>query len=662
MTSLSGPVGLGGRTAPSRVVFGPHETNLGTGRGLSGRHVAYYAARAVGGCGVIVTETASVHPSDWPYERAPLAAACGPGWEAVVAACRPHGTLVFAGLGHAGGQGSSAFNQMALWAPSAVADVASREMPMTMGDAEIDALVEGFAHAARTAVGAGTDGVEVDAGPLSLLRQFHSGLTNHRGDRFGEDRLALTHRVLDAVRHAVGPDRIVALRLSCDELAPWAGITPEHAAAQVDALADRIDLLVVVRGGPYSSTAYRPDAHTPAGMNLELCASMRRAATGRVPVVLQGSVTDPGMAETALADGVADLVEMTRAQIADPDLVAKVRTGRAAEVRPCIRCNQACRVRDNRNPLVSCVGEPRSGHETVDIDPSAASSPGPDDAGDALVVGAGVAGLECGRVLALHGHRVRILERGDRAGGALRAAAVGPGRRHLGELCDWLEAECDRLGVTIETGVQATAADLDAARAGGSAVVLATGATAAPCDVATDGSVPVVDASAALDAGVDALPAGPVVVRDTIGGPIAVGVAEWLADAGRTVSFVTADQIAGTLLSLTGDLADANTRLQRAGVTRELRAVLRRVEGGRVHLEDPWTGAKRSVAAAVVVDCGHRLPAEDLYLERPGTLRAGDCVAPRSILEAVLEGRRRALEICGIRAAGRMAVTTGAAP
>ena len=97
-------------------------------------------------------------------------------------------------------------------------------------------------------------------------------------------------------------------------------------------------------------------------------------------------------------------------------------------------------------------------------------------------------------------------------------------------------------------------------------------------------------------------------------------------------------------------------------MTRELRAVVARIEGGQVHLEDPWTGAARTVAAAVVVDCGHRLPAEDLYTERPGTLRAGDCVAPRSVLEAVLEGRRRALEICGIRAVGRIPVTTGATP
>ena len=328
---LTGPVDLGRRVAPSRVVFGPHETNLGTGRALGDRHVAYYAARATGGAGVIVTETASVHPSDWPYERAPLASACGPGWRAVVGACHPQGTLVLAGLGHAGGQGSSAYSQSVLWAPSPVADVASREMPMAMGRQEMAALVDGFATAARTAASAGVDGVEVDAGPLSLLRQFHSGITNLRDDPYGEDRLRLTREVLDAVRHAVGPDLLIGLRLSCDELAPWAGVTPEHAAGHVEELAPLVDLLVVVRGGPYSSTAYRPDAHTPGGFNLDLCAAMRRAAAGHVPVVLQGSVVDAGMASRALEDGTADLVEMTRAQIAEP---RSGRTGPGAAVGP----------------------------------------------------------------------------------------------------------------------------------------------------------------------------------------------------------------------------------------------------------------------------------------------------------------------------------------
>ena len=655
MARLVDPIVVAGRTAPSRVVFGPHETNLARGRSISDRHTAYYRERAAGGAGIVVTETASVHPSDWPYERAPLAASCQPGWTDVAEACGPYSALVVAGLGHSGGQGSSAYSQSVMWAPSRVADVVNREMPVEMEQSDIDTLVDSFAGAAHLAVGAGLDGVEIDAGYTSLLRQFHSALTNQRSDRYGVDRLALTTDVLAAVRRVVGPDRLVMLRLCCDELAPWAGITPDHAAEQVDLLADLVDLVVVVRGGPYSASAYRPDAHTPAVFNLELCRSMRRAAQGRAAVVLQGSVTDPAAAQSALDSGACDLVEMTRAQIAEPRLVGLVRAGDAARARPCILCNQACRVRDNRNPIVSCIGEPRSGHETVEP-----ATEGIDDrTRQVLVIGAGVAGLECARVLSARGHRVRVLERSERAGGVLRTAAKGPGRGHLVELAEWLISECRRQGVTLETGVEATTADLDAARADNVDVVLATGSRPAPFAPPTDGSCPVVDAVAVLEDGIDLMAPGPVVVYDTVGGPIAVGMAEWLAECGRDVTLVTADQVAGTLLSLTGDLADANTRLQRAGVRRELRAVLRRIEAGRAVLEDVWTGKARTIECGVLIDCGHRLPEEALYDARPGTPRAGDCVAPRGVLDAVLEGRRRALDIAA--GAGRSPVTVGLA-
>jgi mycofactocin system FadH/OYE family oxidoreductase 1 len=639
MADRSGGVGLldavrlAGRTAPSRVIFGPHETNLGEGRALSARHVAYYGRRAAAGAGVIITEIASVLDGDWPYERAPLAAACPDGWRQIAAACRPSGTVLLAGLGHTGLQGSSAYSQRELWGPSGFTDVVSRETPMVMGQCEIDAVVAGFAAAAALAAAAGADGVEIDAGPGALLRQFHSGLTNQRADAYGDDRLALTRAVLAAVRGAIGAQRVLALRLSCDELAPWAGVTPHLAAGQAAALAPQLDLLTVVRGGPYSGSAYRPDAHTPPQFNQDLAAAIRAAVGGTVPVVLQGSVVDAEAARAALAAGAADLVEMTRAQIADGELVAKLRAGQAQRIRPCLLCNQKCRVRDSRNPVVTCVGDPRSGHESADPPEPRETGPRPPAV---LVVGGGPAGLEAARVAAAAGHPVRLAERGARLGGVLRAAAVGASRQRMARLADWLEAECRRLGVTLETGSTVTAADLDAARASGTEVILATGSRPVPRrDRGT-----AVDALAALSG--PGLPDGPAVVDDPVGGPVGVAVAEWLAAAGRPVSIVSPDPVIGTLLSLSGDLADANVRLQRAGVTREPRSLLRAAGGGTALLEDAWTGEQRRVRCAVLVDCGHRLPEDELGRLRPGTVRAGDCVAPRSVHEAVLEGRRAA--------------------
>jgi mycofactocin system FadH/OYE family oxidoreductase 1 len=624
---ITEPVELAGRTAPSRVLFGPHETNLARGRVFSDRHVAYYARRAAGGAGIIVTETASVHEEDWPYERAPLAGLAGPGWASIVDACRP--ALVLAGLGHAGSQGSSAYSQSALWAPSRVPDVASRELPMELEAAQIRTVVDSFAAAAALAASSGMDGVELDAGQYSLLRQFTSGLTNQRGDEYGADRIRLLREVIQAVRAELGADRVLGLRLSCDELAPWAGITPEEAAVLARDLAGSVDYLVPVRGSAMSASATRPDLHTEPGFNLDLCRRITGAVEGRTRTVLQGSVVDPEQARQALDDGAAALVEMTRAQIADPDLVTKVRAGRP--VRPCVLANQKCRVRDNRNPIVSCIGEPRSGHETGDPDPAGASGAA-EESREVLVVGGGPAGLEAARVLALRGHRVELAERGHELGGMVRLAARVAGRERLARLVDWLEGEVRRLGVRVSTGVEVVEP--------AASMIVATGSVPGPRAYTEHGGVvvDVVDFLAGRE-----LPTGPVVVADPVGDAVGVGVAELLAGQGRPTTIVSQDQVIGTQLALTGDLADANTRLQRAGVTLAKRSVLREVHARNVVIEDVFTARRRELEAAVVIHCGHRLP--DGSLSVPGTPRAGDCVAPRTIHEAILDGRRAALAL-----------------
>jgi 2,4-dienoyl-CoA reductase (NADPH2) len=653
------PVPLGSATARNRLMFGPHVTNLGSARAFSGRQVAYYERRAAGGAGIIVTETASVHESDWPYERAPLAARCGPGWAEIAAACARHGSLALASVGHFGGQGSSAYSQRELWAPSGVPEVNTREMPKVMEPEDIAAVVEGFAVAARLAVAAGLAGVEVNAGQHSLVRQFLSGLTNTRADGYGTDRLRFAREVLGAVRAALG-GAVLGLRLSCDELAPWAGITPEQAAPLAAGLAPLTDYLVVVRGAIYSAAATRPDAHTPPGFNLALARDIRSAVAGATQVFAQGSIVDPAMAERALADGSCDGVEMTRAQIADANLGRKIAAG--VPPRPCILCNQACQVLDSRNPVVSCVADPRSGHETQD-EPvpcdeavaghgGAAAHPGPGLPGTGttagvLVIGGGPAGLEAARVAAAGGHRVRLAEAAGRLGGTAAIAAVAPGRANLAALTAWLAAECRRLGVEIELGHRVSPSEAAAHR--GPLIVAAGGRDREPgYEVAAGGRVASArEFLAGVAAGGD-LPAGPVLVWDPIGGPIGVSIAELLAPRGPT-ALAFPDQIPGQQLALCGDLVAANVRLQSAGVTLLRRCRLRRVGQETAEVEDVLLGDVRAGPAALVVDAGPRLPADPggdpAGTGMTGAAVAGDAVAPRTIYEAVLEGRRAALRI-----------------
>ena len=214
-------------------------------------------------------------------------------------------------------------------------------------------------------------------------------------------------------------------------------MAPDIARALVAA---GLDYLVVVRGSIYSADKTRPDFHEPTGFNIDVCRRVR-AAVSPTPVLLQGSVVDWGQAERAIGDDVCDGVEMTRAQIADPDMVSKLTADRAETIRPCIRCNQTCQVRDARNPIVSCVGEPSAGRDAgprlVRADDRAARR----DRGRCRRRRAEAA------CAAMRGHRVAVFERASHVGGM--AAVAGPQA-----LVAWLAAECRRLGVEITTNAR----------------------------------------------------------------------------------------------------------------------------------------------------------------------------------------------------------------
>jgi 2,4-dienoyl-CoA reductase (NADPH2) len=418
---------------------------------------------------------------------------------------------------------------------------------------------------------------------------------------------------------------VVGLRLSCDELAPWAGITPEMAPGiAAELVAEGIDYVVVVRGSIFSVEKTRPDFHEPVGFNISVCEAVRGALPG-TPVFLQGSLDAP-TAEWALTEHKADGAEITRGQIADADFAQKLADKLMHRIRPCIRCNQTCQVRDGRNPIVTCVADPTSGHETEDPNWFAVS-PRPRDV---VVVGGGVAGLETARVAAARGHHVRLVERSPHLGGV---AALLP---HAKPLVDWLAQAVEDAGVQVQLGTDLTEGH------GDEVVVQCTGAMPGEQPYQLDAGANVVellDAWRAVFHGEGSpLPeAGPIVLFDPIGGPIAVALAEQLGD--RAV-LVTQDQIAGNELSRTGDLAPANTRLAQRGVRIERRSLLRVVRSGEVELEDRFSGERRTVACAAMVDCGFRLPTPPMEHAHH---QAGDCVAPRTILEAVLEGRRVAL-------------------
>ncbi|HEV7466619.1 MAG TPA: FAD-dependent oxidoreductase, partial [Candidatus Dormibacteraeota bacterium] len=356
-----------------------------------------------------------------------------------------------------------------------------------------------------------------------------------------------------------------------------------------------------------------------------------------VPVLATGSLVDPALAAGAIASGAADGVEMTRALIADPDLIARVREGRAGRVRPCIRCNQDCVVRTAQNAVVSCIHNPEAGHEACFPPPSPAPR-----ARSVLVVGGGPAGMEAARLAALRGHRVTLLERSGQLGGAPALVATAPLRVPMGEVGAWLAARLGELDVEVRLGVEATVESvLDA---GADVVVLATGGRMRPVEgpeaAAGDALVGVRDVLRGRLPGT-----GRVAVVDREGGHPAIDAAETAAAAGRPVVMVSEDAFVSSRLGATGEFAPWYRRAAALGIELVPQSVVVGAAPGELTLRHRFGDRTRrleGVDAVVVAD--HELADDRLHRGLAGRVaelhRAGDCLAPRRVLQAVLEGNR----------------------
>jgi 2,4-dienoyl-CoA reductase (NADPH2) len=644
------PLALGPATTRNRIVFSAHLTNYARNGRPTEQHADYYAARAAGGSGLIITEEHSTHPTDWPYEKLihGFHRDVIPGYRRITDAVHRHRVPIFAQINHNGGQASSMYSRLPVWAPSPVADPLFREVPKAVTHAEIDEIVAGYATVAEHCAEGGFDGIELQCSHSSIVRGFLSPATNRRTDDYGgslENRARLLVEIVAAVRRVIGNRLALGVRICGDELIEG-GTTIDEAVrvAEIVEAGGQVDYLNTSIGVATASLfMIEASMHVPPGYALFIPSAIRKAV--ELPVIGVGRFKDPLQAERALAEGHCDLVGVVRGQIADPDFAVKARAGATDEIRLCLSCNQECVGRMGLNRWLGCIENPRTGREHewrlnghgTAVDPAARK--------DVMVVGAGPAGLQAAIAAARCGHRVTVYEKDDVAGGQLRLAASVPNRAELGDLVRNQLTECRRLGVRIEHGVAVWPGLVDERRP--DHVIVATGAEPQRPWWVPAGAERVCDVREVLDG--TAAGGGPqtgdaVVVVDEIGFHHATSVAELLADRGCSVEIVTPGMVVGQDLGITLDMETWWMRAEAKGIVQTTDLVPMGMEGRTLTLLHHPTGVNTTRTPDWVVLAVPPSPVEWLYHELKAAGRSvervGDCVAPRRAHAAVVEGER----------------------
>jgi dimethylglycine catabolism A len=635
LSLLDAPIEVGPATLRGRVYVPAHQPGLAEG-GIPGpRYIAYQRARARAGVAMQVTgATPVVHSGVWDPDFClhNVDDRIVPGYQRLAEAVQAEGGRMLAQLAHPGPTESEGPDVIG---PSHLFSEVTRQVvrPATAGELEV--VVERYAAAARRCREGELDGVEISMAHGLLLAAFLSPLMNRREDDYGgtlDARMRLPLAVLDAVRAACGPDMIVGVRLGADDLREG-GLRPNAAAEIARRMQDRVDYLSVMVGNNNwlePRVRHWPPAPAPHGLFRGVARTIREAVS--VPVCVVGRITSPAMAADMLANGDADLVGMVRAHIADPDLLAKARAGRSRDIRPCVGLG-LCVNRLLAEAPIECVANPDIGRE---LDPPA---PADGDGAPAVIVGAGPAGLEAARRLALRGFAVTLLERGHAMGGQMRAWSQAPSRREVRLLLQWWERQLHDHGVDLRLGVQATPEDVIALRP--ATVVLATGAMMTPdLSAPTDGSATILDAESALTTDVS----GRVTVCDTVGALDAMLVAERLAaGAAERVTLVTGRVHVGEGEGIVS-LFPFIRRLAELDVTVIERALPAELAAGRLHLRGVFGESRPAVDVDAVVVCREGRPQTQLLgpLRDAGIepLLVGDALRPRRAHDAVADGAR----------------------
>jgi 2,4-dienoyl-CoA reductase-like NADH-dependent reductase (Old Yellow Enzyme family) len=656
LSPLFEPIRLGSVQVRNRIVMTGHGTGLAENYLPSDRHVAYYRERAIGGVGLIGMAFPQIHPTsqDVPGEPHAYNPAIVPGLQRISQAVHRYGARIVMQLGHGGRQGASTFTEQALWGPSNIPCPFNLEMPKEMEPEDIDEIVAAHALGARHAKQGGMDGVEIHSGYGGyLLASFLSPFSNFRSDEYGgpiENRVRIVLRVVNAIRDEVGPDYVVGINLQGHDFSPG-GLEPRDAQAIAKAIAATggVDYICVKAATYFEANQNVPDMQHPKLIWASLAEAVKQAVS--IPVIAVGRINEPEDAVSVLRNGQADLVAMTRQQIADAETVNKMREGRLDDIRRCIGCNQGCIDRLFKMTTATCVHNPAAGYE---LELGIGTLKRAEHPKRVAVVGGGPAGLKAAEVASRAGHDVVLVERRDQVGGQLRLAARVKGRAEIGGVIAYLETQIRKLGVDLRCGWAPTAEEVQALSP--DHVIVATGSAPGKDIVGNIArgqlDTPGLDLKHVINVW-DVLEHGAqlghtvLIADDGEGTWKAIGLALDLSERGLDVHLTTPLPYVGARL---GPFSQHRLvpRMFASTITAHPFTTIASVSEEAVTLTEQ--GRERVIDGVdTVVLAGWHRPVNDHYFAMKAvgipTQRVGDAIACRTMLEAVHEGERAARRI-----------------
>jgi 2,4-dienoyl-CoA reductase-like NADH-dependent reductase (Old Yellow Enzyme family) len=610
----------------NRIVSTSHEPAYAEDGMPKERYRRYHEEKAKGGLALtMIGGAAVVSPEAAPFvHNIELYRDDVVGWLKDLAdSVHEHGAHVMCQVTHTGRRTSSYTGDwLPVVAPSPLREAAHRAFPKAAEDWDIERIVRAYADAVARCAAGGMDGVELMAYG-HLLEQFMSPATNRRDDEWGGDfegRMRFPIAVMRAIRAEVGPDFVVGIRMAIDEDRPD-GVHQDEGIAMARRLVEEgVDFISVIKGRIDNDEGLAKviaPMGTPSAPHLELAGEVRRAVS--VPVMHAGRLGDVATARYAIREGLLDLVGMTRAHMADPYLVERLRRGEEDRIRPCVGAGY-CIDRIYEGGEALCIHNPATGREVLlPHVVSRSNRPGK----RAVVVGAGPAGLEAARVLAERGHDVTVFEANSKPGGQIVIAASGPRRRDLIGIVDWRVAECERLGVKLRCNTFAEASDVLAERP--DIVVIATGGLP-NTEVFPGGSSLLTDTWQILTR--EVRPGATVLLFDDNGDHPGMAAAELIAASGAQLEFVTPERVIAPFVggsNYPAYFAAFARHDVRVTLAHQLAGVRR--EGGRLvatlYNEYGATEQER-IVDQVVVEHG-TLPVDDLYFElRAGSSNGGE--------------------------------------